>query len=159
MRYYINIGSNMGHRYANINTGIEALERAVGPVAMRSGYIVTPAWGFESNNDFVNMAVAIDSHLEPQQMLSTLKSIEDEVGTSVHRNSAGDYCDRIIDLDIMAIDQMVVDEPNLQVPHKHMHRRDFFLKPMQQLCPEWQHPVLNLNLDEMLCQLQEEGKI
>ncbi len=156
MRYYINIGSNLGHRHSNIDLGIAALERAVGPVVKRSECIVTPAWGFESANDFVNMAVAVDSLIEPLQMLAILKSIEDEVGTSVHRDSEGNYCDRVIDLDIMAIDEMVVREPNLQVPHMHMHRRDFFLKPMQQLCPEWQHPVLNLSIDEMLCQLEEE---
>ncbi len=155
MRYYINLGSNLGNRYANIDRAVEVLESRVDGVALRSAPIVTLAWGYRSANDFVNMAVAFDSDIEPLEMLKLVKSIEDEVGTSVHRNSAGDYCDRLIDIDIMAIDEMVIDEPALQVPHKHLPNRVFFLKPLQELCPEWRHPVLKMGVDDMLGNLQD----
>ena len=150
MTYYINIGTNLGDRQANIAAAVSALEHLTGAKALCSDAVTSPPWGYQSANEFLNMAVAIDSDIAPAHMLALLKRIEDEVGTSVHRNAQGEYCDRIIDLDIMAIDQLSINTPLLTVPHPHLAERRFFIEPFMQLAPDWCHPLTHLSLAQML---------
>ena len=150
MTYYINIGTNLGDRQANIAAAVSALERLIGAKALCSDAVTSPPWGYQSNNEFLNIAVAIVCDIAPAQMLALLKRIEDEVGTSVHRNAQGEYCDRIIDLDIMAIDQLTISTPSLTVPHPHLAERIFFVEPFLQLAPQWRHPLTHQSLAEML---------
>ena len=150
MTYYINIGTNLGDRQANIAAAVSALERLIGAKALCSDAVTSPPWGYQSANEFLNMAVSIDSDIAPAHMLALLKRIEDEVGTSVHRNAQGEYCDRIIDLDIMAIDQLTINTPLLTVPHPHLAERRFFIEPFLQLAPDWCHPLTHLSLAQML---------
>lgn len=156
MTYYINIGTNLGDRQANIAAAVSALERLIGAKALCSDAVTSPPWGYQSTNEFLNMAVAIDSDIAPAHMLALLKRIEDEVGTSVHRNAQGEYCDRIIDLDIMAIDQLTISTPSLTVPHPHLAERRFFIEPFLQLAPDWCHPLTHLSLAQMLQNLVSE---
>lgn len=153
MIYHLNIGSNLGNKQAN-------LERAVGLIAQRlsctpavSRYIETEAWGFESDNTFLNVAVMLESEMCPQEMLSALQSVEKAISTDSHRNEDGSYRNRTIDIDIIAIDEMVIDTPALTVPHPRMHLRDFVLKPMCELNPEWLHPLLGKTAKQLLGEL------
>ena len=150
MTYYINIGTNLGDRQANIAAAVSALERLIGAKALCSDAVTSPPWGYQSNNEFLNIAVAIVCDIAPAQMLALLKRIENMVGTSVHRNAQGEYCDRIIDLDIMAIDQLTISTPSLTVPHPHLAERRFFVEPFLQLAPQWRHPLTHQSLAEML---------
>ena len=150
MTYYINIGTNLGDRQANIAAAVSALEHLTGAKALCSDAVTSPPWGYQSNNEFLNIAVAIVCDIAPARMLALLKRIENIVGTSVHRNAAGEYCDRIIDLDIMAIDQLTISTPSLTVPHPHLAERIFFVEPFLQLAPKWRHPLTHQSLAEML---------
>ncbi|MGN0214214.1 MAG: 2-amino-4-hydroxy-6-hydroxymethyldihydropteridine diphosphokinase [Muribaculaceae bacterium] len=157
MVYYINIGTNLGNREANIAAAVNALERHTGAKPVCSEAVVSPPWGYKSSHEFMNIAVALTSDIEPHSMLHLLKSIEDEVGSSLHRNTRGEYCDRIIDLDIMAIDGMVIESPTLTVPHPHLAERSFFIEPFMQLAPQWRHPATHLSLGEMLRRLASQN--
>ena len=150
MTYYINIGTNLGDRQANIAAAVSALEHLIGAKSLCSDAVTSPPWGYQSNNEFLNIAVAIVCDIAPAHMLALLKRIENMVGTSVHRNAAGEYCDRIIDLDIMAIDQLTINTPLLTVPHPHLAERIFFVEPFLQLAPQWRHPLTHQSLAEML---------
>ena len=148
MNYYLNIGSNMGDRRDN-------LYRAVGFLAADTGCAVSSIvesepWGFESDNRFMNVGVWLCSDLEPQEMLERIHDIEHRLGSSSHRDEHGGYIDRLVDIDIVAIDDLVIDTPTLQVPHPHLPDRDFFLKPMIQLAPDWHHPLTGLTAAQML---------
>ena len=153
MIYYLNIGTNLGDRLANIAAAVAALEQRTGGAVHVSDAVQTPAWGFYSPNEFLNVGVSLKSHIRPLDMLTLLKDIERTMGSSVHRDYAGNYADRIIDIDIVAIDEMVVDEPTLQVPHRHLAQREFFLRPMAQLAPHWMHPLLHKSATQLLTDL------
>lgn len=153
MIYYLNIGTNLGDRHANIAAAVAALEQRTRASVRISDAVETPAWGFSSPNDFLNMGVSLKSHIRPLDMLTLLKDIERTMGSSIHRDAAGNYADRIIDIDIVAIDEMVVDEPTLQVPHRHLAQREFFLRPMAQLAPHWMHPLLHKSATQLLTDL------
>ena len=83
-------------------------------------------------------------------MLDRIHDIERRLGSAAHRDGDGNYIDRLVDIDIVAIDERVIDTPTLQVPHPHLAERDFFLRPMMELAPNWVHPVTGLTTAQML---------
>jgi 2-amino-4-hydroxy-6-hydroxymethyldihydropteridine diphosphokinase len=91
----------------------------------------------------------------PQQMLDYIHELEHRLGSQSHRDSEGRYIDRLVDIDIMAIDDLVIDTPTLQVPHPHLPDRVFFLLPMQELNGSWRHPVTGLTAAQMLERLRQ----
>ena len=149
MIYYLNIGSNMGDRRDNLYRAVVAIAAITGECAV-SSIVESEPWGFESDNRFMNLGVSFDSDIEPQEMLDRIHDIERSLGSASHRDADGGYIDRLVDIDIVAIDDLVIDTPTLQVPHPHLPERDFFLIPMQQLAPDWRHPVTGLTATEML---------
>ena len=90
------------------------------------------------------------------EMLDRIHDIERRLGSASHRDADGGYIDRLVDIDFVAIDDMVIDTPTLQVPHAHLHERDFFLIPMMQLAPDWRHPVTGLTASQMLEELSSK---
>jgi 2-amino-4-hydroxy-6-hydroxymethyldihydropteridine diphosphokinase len=149
MNYYLNIGSNIGDRRDNLYRAVVALAATAGGCSV-SPIVESEPWGFESENHFMNLGVMLESDMAPHEMLDHIHEIERELGSASHRDQEGHYIDRLVDIDIMAIDDLVIDTPTLQVPHPHMAERDFFLRPMMWLAPDWHHPVTGLNAEQML---------
>lgn len=149
MDYYLNIGSNTGNRRDNLYRAVAFLVAGTSGGAV-SSIVESEPWGFESENRFLNLGVKLSSDIEPQQMLERIHDIERRLGSAAHRNADGGYIDRLVDIDIVAIDDQIIDTPTLQVPHPHLPERDFFLRPMMQLAPDWRHPVSGLTAAEML---------
>ncbi len=154
MRYYLNLGSNLGDREGNIWAADLRISIDVGLVVARSAMVESEPWGFESCHGFVNRALAVDSDETPVRVLELIHAIEHELaGGAGHRDARGRYIDRLIDIDIMAIDDMVIDSESLTVPHRYLPERDFFLRPFMEIAPEWRHPVTGLSCGEMLARL------
>lgn len=153
---HINIGSNTGDRAALIERAVAALSERIDP-AGRAQISLAPieeseAWGFESDNRFLNLGVMIESpdDFDPMALLDLLQSVEKDIADVPHRNPDGSYADRPIDIDLIAVDDKVVDEARLKLPHPLMHLRPFVLEPIKFLDPDWRHPISDLNADEML---------
>ena len=139
----------MGERRDNLYRAVVALAAGTSGCAV-SSIVESEPWGFESENSFMNLGVWFESELAPHEMLDRIHEIEQRLGSASHRDENGGYIDRLVDIDIVAIDDMVIDTPTLQVPHPHLAERDFFLRPMMQLAPDWQHPVTGLTASEMM---------
>lgn len=150
---YLNIGSNKGDRQAHIEQAVALIEQLCGSIARRAPLYESEAWGYDSMLSFLNLGIAIDCTMEPFDLLHSLQGIEQKVSPTPHRDLQGNYIDREIDIDIIAIDEMVIDTPELKLPHCNMHLRKFVLVPLQFLAPEWRHPVLDLTVAQMLSQL------
>jgi 2-amino-4-hydroxy-6-hydroxymethyldihydropteridine diphosphokinase len=86
-------------------------------------------------------------------MLTITQRIERELGSASHRNADGSYCDRLVDIDIIAVDDIVVNTPTLTIPHPLMHKREFVLAPMAELAPQWIHPTLHKSVAELINEL------
>ena len=149
MDYYLNIGSNMGDRRDNLYRAVVALT-AGSSGSVTSHVVESEPWGFDSDNRFMNIGLWFTSDLDPHMMLDRIHEIEHRLGSAAHRNAQGGYIDRLVDIDIVAVDDMVIDSPTLQVPHPHLAERDFFLRPMKELAPNWQHPITGLTAAQML---------
>lgn len=157
MNYYLNIGSNIGERRDNLYRAVVALTAGTGG-SVTSRVVESDPWGFDSENRFMNIGLWLASDLSPHEMLKRIHEIEHRLGSGSHRDENGGYIDRLVDIDIMAIDDMVIDSPSLVVPHQHLADRDFFLRPMMELAPNWQHPVTGLTAQEMLSGLIKKTK-
>ncbi|MGD2081190.1 MAG: 2-amino-4-hydroxy-6-hydroxymethyldihydropteridine diphosphokinase, partial [Nitrospirota bacterium] len=135
---YIGIGSNLGDREANCLRAIDLMAERGLEVKRRSGAYETEPWGVEEQPKFINMAVAVETDAGPQELLRTLKDIEKLLG----RRETVRYGPRVLDLDILLYDSLVLDEPGLRIPHPLMHERDFVLLPLSEIAPEAVHPLL-----------------
>ena len=144
----------MGDRRDNLYRAVVALVAGMDNCAV-SSIVESEPWGFESENRFMNLGMRLSSDLEPQAMLDRIHEIEHYLGSASHRDEHGGYIDRLVDIDIVAIDDMVINTATLQVPHPHLPERDFFLKPMIQLAPDWRHPVTGLTASQMLEKLPQ----
>lgn len=149
---YLAVGSNMGNREHYIETGIAQLKEYSGILVEKvSNMIVTKPYGGVEQDDFINGAVKIRTLLTPGELLDILHEIEqkaDRVRT-VH------WGPRTLDLDIIFYDKLVYEEDDLVIPHVDMQNRDFVLKPLLELCPQYRHPVLQKTVSELLDALQE----
>lgn len=152
--YFLNLGTNIGQRKLNLSRAVRAIESRFGYFEM-SKMVESRPWGFVSDNVFCNVAVMVISDREPLDVLAELQQIEKEMSPAPHRHADGSYADRLIDIDIVAVDELQIDTPQLQVPHRHLAARRFFLEPMTELAPMWRHPASGLTCAEMLAQLPE----
>ena len=131
-KVYLSLGSNLGHKEENIRKAIELIGERVGLVLRQSSLISTEPWGFESDNRFVNAAVLCETVLSPREVLLATQQIERELGRT-HKSVGGHYADRLIDIDILLYDDLRVDEPDLQIPHPLMLKRDFVMIPLREI--------------------------
>ena len=152
---FLNLGSNLGDRRKNLSRAVAAIEKEFGYFEL-SHTVQSQPWGYESENEFLNVGMMIISDLSPLDILHKLQAIEKSLGSDSHRHRDGTYADREIDIDIIAIDDMVVDHPELQLPHPRMHERSFVLEPMAELARFWVHPVLKQTPGEMLWELNRK---
>ena len=132
MKYYIYIGTNLGNRRLNLSRAVAAVERRFGYFEI-SKVVESEPWGYDSTNLYLNVAMMFDTDEAPLDVLHALQAIEKEISPEAHRNPDGTYKDRLIDIDIMAIENVVVDEPELKVPHPHLFDRPFFINPLKEL--------------------------
>ena len=131
-KVFLSLGSNLGDKEDNIRKAIELIGLRVGLVARQSSLITTEPWGFESDNQFVNAAVLCMTELSPREVLRATQKIEREMGRS-NKSVGGNYSDRIIDIDILLYDELRVDEPDLQIPHPLMLKREFVMNPLREI--------------------------
>ena len=145
-RVMIGLGSNLGNKKDNIISACQLIGH-LGEMVQISSLYETAAWGFNSENVFYNACVEIRTELQPGALLAEIKRIEDNLGRE--RSSAG-YADRKIDLDILFFDNLIVDTPELVIPHPRMAERKFTLFPLNELDSNFMHPKFKSTVNELL---------
>jgi 2-amino-4-hydroxy-6-hydroxymethyldihydropteridine diphosphokinase len=145
---YIAIGSNLGDKQQNCIRGIDALARTPEiQVTGRARFYKTAPVDYMDQDWFVNSAVRIATSLPPEELLHRLKQIEQEMG---RRTGGVRFGPRVLDLDIIFYDDLVLDHERLQLPHPRMHKRRFVLRPICDINPSAVHPVLNKPVEALL---------
>ena len=132
---YLSLGTNLGDRHENLSRALDLIGREVGTVVLASDIIETQPWGFESSNSFLNMVVKVDTDLKPIEALHVTQDIEHCLGRTA-KTVDGVYHDRLIDIDLLMYDDVVMNTPELTLPHPRMHQRQFVMEPLAQIAPE-----------------------
>jgi 2-amino-4-hydroxy-6-hydroxymethyldihydropteridine diphosphokinase len=128
---YLSLGTNLGNRLDNLKHVLESLKEFCQVVACSSVYETDP-WGYEDQPIFYNQVVKIETILEPIQLLRVIKKIELEMG----RIPTFLYGPRLIDIDILLYDELVMNSPELMIPHPQMKSRAFVLSPLEEIAPD-----------------------
>ena len=131
---YLSLGTNLGDRQSNLDTALTLIGQRIGTIQNRSSVIETEPWGFESPNSFLNMVAQVLTDLKPLDVLKATQEIEKEMGRTSKSDTEG-YKDRIIDIDILLYDDMVMDTPELKIPHPLMYSRRFVMEPLSEIAP------------------------
>lgn len=144
---YISLGSNKGDAFKNLQLAVDAIHGRVGFVKSISRVYKTQAWGFESD-DFNNICILVDTHLNSKRLLKVLLEIENELGRE--RLKTDGYEPRTIDLDILFFNDEIVEASSLVIPHPHIQERKFVLVPLKDIAATYMHPILGKDILSLL---------
>ena len=148
-KVWIALGSNMGDGRKNLDKAVENMNKNGVKVEKISTYIETEPYGYTEQDNFVNAVCIAETELSPRELLKTLLTIELEMG----RVRLIRWGPRIIDLDILFYEDLIIDEEDLKVPHIEIQKRSFVLEPMDEISPEKVHPVFKKTVHELLLEL------
>ncbi len=142
---YLALGSNMGNRLSNLKAAVLNLTPQM-TVKQKSSVYETPPWGFTEQDAFLNQVVKVTTYLEPEALLRHLKRMETALGRVPNFQNGP----RVIDIDILFFDNMIINTPPLVVPHPRLHERAFVLVPLAEIEPDFIHPILQRPINKIL---------
>jgi 2-amino-4-hydroxy-6-hydroxymethyldihydropteridine diphosphokinase len=148
VKAYLSLGSNVGDRFANLNSAIEQLRHREQVMAVSSFYETEPV-EFTDQPWFVNCVVKIETQRTAQELLQEILSIEKNMG----RNRLQPKGPRNIDIDILLMEDTILDTPEVTIPHPAMAQRRFVLEPLAEIDPGVMHPVIMKKAAELLDEL------
>ncbi len=151
---YLGLGANLGDRAANIDEALKRLTERVFIDRVSSLY-ETPPVGYAEQPHFLNAVCKGTTTLSPEDLFDFAKGIERAIGrTAGFRNGP-----RLIDIDILLYDDLVLETKRLVIPHAAMHQRAFVLVPLAEIDPQAVHPALGGTIRELLAQAQGAGDV
>ena len=131
------------------------IENKVGPILQKSSLYQTAAWGLTDQADFINQVILLQTSLKPHEILEEIQAIEKAQG----RERLITWGPRTLDLDILFIDQEIIQESDLQVPHPHIQDRKFILIPLHEIAADWIHPVFKKSAKELLMETKDTSAV
>ena len=145
---FLLIGGNTGDRLANLRQATDLIDKKCGPLLNASSIYETAAWGKTDQPSFLNQALEMETLLEPLRLLDEILEIEKFMGR--HREER--YGPRNIDIDIIFYDSRIIAEPGLRIPHPRLQDRRFVLMPLNELAPDWEHPIFHKTIRQLLAE-------
>ena len=155
-KYHISIGSNIGNRQKNIQDSIDLIHSRISSILDISSIYESESIGFEGG-DFFNICASFNSFKSPHLIMNQLLEIEKHLGRI--RNSEKKYSSRIIDIDILLVEDMVIKSEELTIPHLEICNRRFVLDPLIEIDPNLIHPVSKISFKEVLNSFKSNQKI
>lgn len=139
------LGSNLGNRLENLQEACKRLDQKAGRILQKSRVYETQPWGNTDQPEFLNMAVRLETKSTPEELLRAVLQIEKEMG----RTRDQKWAPRIIDIDLVMFSDLVIQTPELIVPHPEMHHRNFVLVPCMDVAAGWVHPVFEQTVEDL----------
>lgn len=145
-KVYLCLGGNIGDTRNYLQNAVAMISRRIGRIVSQSAVYQSEPWGFNAEQMFLNQVVVAETELEPHAVLELCLQIEAELGRT---RSGNGYEPRTIDIDIVFFGQQIVNQPDLQVPHPLMHRRNFVLRPLCDVAADFVHPIFGLTVKQL----------
>ena len=149
---YLALGSNLGDRATNLKEAIASLTPQM-VLKAKSHVYETPPWGYEDQPKFLNQVLMVQTYLEPEQLLKHIKRLEVALG----RKASFTNGPRLIDIDILFYDDLVLNTPILTIPHPRLQERGFVLLPLMDIAPDLVHPETKKSVGEMVASCNLAG--
>jgi len=151
----LSLGSNVGDRLDNLKKAIAHLKDLPGSLLKVSSVYETAPWGNTQQSSFYNQVIEIETTLTALELMERILSIEREMG----RTRMKKWEPRIIDIDILFFSDEIIESKNLRIPHQHLHERRFILEPLNEIMPDFIHPVSKLKIHELLSDLTDDSSV
>jgi 2-amino-4-hydroxy-6-hydroxymethyldihydropteridine diphosphokinase len=155
-KVFLGIGSSLGSRESNLNDAVKNIAEFIGPVVASSSVYETEPWGFQSANQFLNIVAIVKTDLSPSELIDRILTIETKIGRIRNEEK---YSSRVIDIDILFFDDLILDGKSLTIPHPKMHERKFVLVPLCEIAGEFVHPVLKKSMISLLKSCKDGSKV
>jgi len=149
---YLHTGSNLGNREENLSKVNDLITKLIGKIIAKSGLYETEAWGVADQPNFYNQALKVETALTPQMILEKILQIETEYFNRIREEK---WMARIIDVDILLFDDVVIETENLTIPHPHLHQRNFVLIPLMEIAGMLVHPTLKETIEDLYWQSED----
>ena len=149
-------GGNMGNRKEVLDNARHAIESLIGKIRSSSPLIQSEAWGFESEQAFLNQVLVVDTSYSAIEVLNKIQEIELSLGRV---RKTEQWVSRIIDIDILFFNNEIIEAPRLSIPHKHIHDRRFTLYGLNLIMPNYTHPIFDVSIKEMLQSCKDQSDV
>ncbi len=154
---YISIGSNLGNRIINCKIAMRKLQHFA-TIVQASSFYETEPWGYEDNQDYINAVLKLETLLSAENLLSELHNIEIVMGRKPkHKNVT--YESRVIDLDILFFDDLIINQDKLIIPHPKLYNRQYVLRPFLDIDPNFICPATNKTIKDIISKCQDTSSI
>tara|TARA_E500000331_G_C16804259_1_gene517959 strand:- start:48 stop:533 length:486 start_codon:yes stop_codon:yes gene_type:complete len=152
---YIQLGGNLGNRKGFLEKACELISENIGQVVKKSMIYESTPWGVGNQGYFLNQVLLIKTRFNPFELLEKILEIEKIMG----RIRLEKWGERIIDIDVLFYDDIILETETLCIPHSHISKRRFVLKPMSDIASEYLHPKLNQTITELLEKCLDDEKV
>lgn len=153
--YYLHLGSNKGDRTSYLSNAIKQITAKIGQVTDQSAIYQTEPWGKKDQDEFLNMAIKVESNLAPEDALNAAKKIETDMGSEKKEK----WGPRIIDIDILYCDDLIMEKDNLVIPHPHIYERNFVLIPLMEIAGDFIDPVKEMSIEDIFDLCKDESEV
>lgn len=148
---FLLLGSNLGDRQTFLQKATAYIETDIAPIVKTSSVYETQSWGKADAPDYLNQVIQLKTELSPQVILQKILNIENVLG----RKREEKWGSRVIDIDILFYDSIIVSVPGLNIPHPELHNRRFTLEPLSEIAPHFIHPVLKKSISQLKNELKD----
>lgn len=156
-KVYLSLGTNIGQKQKNLFQSIEYIKSKKISICSTSNIYETEPWGYQTQEKFYNMCIEIQSTKSPFELLFFFKDVEKRMGREQRLSTL--YEDRIIDIDILFFDNLVLETQQLTIPHNLLHKRNFVLAPLCEIAPDFIHPIFKKTIKELYNSSKDDTKI
>jgi len=154
---FFSLGTNLGDKLNNLKFALKEIKRKIGEIIKISSIYESEPWGYISNNYFYNVCVSVNTSLNCFSILNVIKEIEKFLGRN--DKSLFGYADRTIDIDILFYDSLIIKTNELIIPHDKLHERNFVLYPLNEISPNFVHPVFKKSIKNLLLSCNDRSYI
>jgi 2-amino-4-hydroxy-6-hydroxymethyldihydropteridine diphosphokinase len=155
-KVFLCLGSNIGERTENLKEAKKMIAELIGRILTESGLYETEPWGFESENDFLNMVLCVETGLSPSGLMGRILMIESKLGRIRCETR---YSSRSMDIDILLYGEEVYADEAINIPHPRLHERRFVLVPLSDIAPGFIHPVIKKSIKTLLEICSDQSRV
>ena len=152
---YLLLGSNLGDRLQVMRAASELIDMQIGNIVSSSSIYETAPWGVLDQPSFLNQVLEVETEMAPEEVLRIILEIEHELGRVRYERWGA----RVIDIDILYFDHLILDTARLTIPHPRLHERRFTLAPLAEIAPDFIHPVLNKSSEQLMAECTDISEV
>jgi 2-amino-4-hydroxy-6-hydroxymethyldihydropteridine diphosphokinase len=158
-RVFLGLGSNLGERKEILKSAMKLLEK-LGDDFVSSSFYESRSWGYEDPDLYLNCVCSFETELSAEDLHQATLEVEAALGRETNKRKTGEpYRPRLIDVDILFYGNHEIRTESLIVPHPHFHERNFTLKPMAEIFPDFEHPTFRKSILQLLQNSPDGGEL